>query len=142
MFRPHTRGKPCTFETVKALAAAFQTSLTATAIRLVEEGDRPSMLVCTDGSTRRWFARSEILPRDFWPHPKVGKGALASRVLSRGATGSGVVDASEWIDHPRASDYEVHEDSVGVGDSVLTLLWWENEKMILELDPELADDED
>lgn len=143
MFRPHTRGKSCTFETVKALAGMFETSLTATAIRLVEEGDRPSMLVCTDGSTRRWYARSDILPKNFWLHPKVGKGALVNQVQSRGATAKGTVDASEWINHPRARDYEVHEDSVGVGGTVLTLLWWENEKMILDLDPDLAaDDED
>lgn len=52
----------------------------------------------------------------FGLHPRVGTGALANRlrsrgVLSRGATASGSVDASKWIKHPRAADYEVHEDS-------------------------------
>lgn len=142
LFRPATRGQPCTFGTVKKLAAEFDTSLTATAIRLVEEGDRPSMLVCTGREGRRWFARSDILPKSFWLHPKPGKGALANSILVRGADMNGVVDASEWINHPKARDYEIHEHSIGMGDGVLTMLWWQDERMILDLDPDLASEDE
>jgi hypothetical protein len=137
MFRPAARGRPCTFETVKALADPFETSLTATAIRLVEEGDLPSMLVYSDATGRRWFVPSAILPDGLWPHPKPGGGSIAHAILSGGSGArTGVVDASEWLSHPRAKDYEVNEDAMRVGDGVLSLLWWKDERMVIELDPD------
>ncbi len=137
MFRPAARGRPCTFDTVKALADTFVTSRTATAIRLVEEGGLPSILVCNDRGGRRWFVRSEIVPATLWPSQKPGHGTVAHSMLFAGATGSSAtVDADEWIDHPRAKNYEVHEESITAGDAILSLLWWKNEQMVIELDPE------
>jgi hypothetical protein len=45
--------------TVKALCEIFETSLTATAIRLVEDGSLPSMLVCSHGDRSRSSTRNE-----------------------------------------------------------------------------------
>jgi hypothetical protein len=46
------------------------------------------------------------------------------------------VQADSWIDHPRSQWYEVVEDSVLVSAwAVLTLLWWKNEKQLLDLTP-------
>jgi len=135
LFRPAARKKACTLATAGDLADMFRTSLTATAIRLVEEGDCPSMLVWFEASGRRWFARSPILPDAVWPHARPGRGSLAHALISGGrGPRSGIVDANEWINHPRARDFEVHEDSVKIGDSILTLLWWKDERMVIELD--------
>lgn len=41
MFRPRAKGLPVTFESVRQLAETFTTSLTATAIRLIEYGELP-----------------------------------------------------------------------------------------------------
>ncbi len=53
----------------------------------------------------------------------------------KGARGSAEVDADNWIDHPDAGRYTVHEDSLCIAkDLLLTLLWWKNESQILDLD--------
>jgi hypothetical protein len=44
------------------------------------------------------------------------------------------VQADGWLAHPRSSWYELSEDSVRFTDgSILSLLWWKNEKQILDL---------
>lgn len=56
MFCPRVRSKPITFATVEELASVFEMSLTATAIRLVEHGPLPAMVVCWEagmGRTKR-----------------------------------------------------------------------------------------
>ena len=68
LFRAKAQSRDVTFDTVEDMANVFQTSLTATAIRLVEYGALPSMVVCTDVRRLRWFTRSEILPKFLWPH--------------------------------------------------------------------------
>lgn len=46
LFQPLAKNKEITLKTVRELCAKFQTSLTATAIRLVEFGSFPAMVVC------------------------------------------------------------------------------------------------
>jgi hypothetical protein len=44
------------------------------------------------------------------------------------------VQADGSLTHPRADCYEVMEDSVRFRDgSILSLLWWKNEKQIIDL---------
>ena len=53
MFRPLSKDLPITFASVEKLAAIFKMSLSATAIRLVEYGSYPAMLICNSpGRTR------------------------------------------------------------------------------------------
>ena len=52
IFEARTRTMPATFESARALAKSFETSMTSTAIRLVELGSYPSMSVCSEGSGR------------------------------------------------------------------------------------------
>lgn len=137
MFVPRARNCPINHESVAELARAFETSLTATAIRLVELGSYPSMLVCSDTDGRKWFSRSPIVPRTLMPRQVPGKGSLAAALLSGTTRPSGPeeVDADEWIDHPDAHRYCLREDSVRVTEGlVLTLLWWRDERQILDLE--------
>jgi Zn-dependent peptidase ImmA (M78 family) len=138
MFKPRAHGHPPTFATVKSLADAFETSLTATAIRLVELGSFPSMLVCNGPTGRRWFIRSPILPAKIWPLSRPGRGATAARLLEE--AGAMVVatevDADDWIENP-VCDYCVFEDSFRVTNGlVLSLLWWKDESPLLDEDEE------
>src|SRR5262245_48740444 len=55
------------FDTVRNLAAMFETSFTATAIRLTEHGPLPAMLVCYGNGERLWFVRGSV-PEQLWPH--------------------------------------------------------------------------
>ena len=135
LFRPAARLKPVTFDTVRALADAFTTSLTATAIRLVEEGGLPSMLICSDETGRRlWFARSSVVPKTLWPRQQAGR-TTAAQALLKGAAQSAPedVDADEWIEHPDSAQYVVREHSMRVGERVLSLLWWKDETQLTDL---------
>ncbi len=144
MFSPLAKSRHITHASASELARRFDTSLTATAIRLVEFGSYPSMVICSENGRRKWFSKSSIVPRELMPQLRPGTGSLAAALLN--GTARTVkpedVDADEWIDHPAAHGYCVHEDSVRIGDGmVLTLLWWRDERQILDLDDDNDDDD-
>jgi hypothetical protein len=145
MIRTHARALPATFATARRLGASFQTSVTATAIRLVELGSCPAMIVCNESAGRKWFFRSPLLPTSLWLRDKPGAGSVAAKLLGgKGvATGPETVDADDWIEHPDASEYCVVEDSISFWNgAVLTLLWWKDEAQILALDRDDGEDDD
>jgi len=48
--------------------------------------------------------------------------------------GPTTVQADGWLTHPEAEKYELLEDSVRFRDgSILSLLWWKDEKQIIDL---------
>lgn len=136
MFVPRVKGRDITFGTVDFLRAEFNTSMTATAIRLVRHGPLPSMLICSSSRGREWFVASAEVERRLWPRKDVGENTAAYDLL-RGAAApdrSQDVDADEWIDREDADEYVVREHSRKVaGDRVLTLLWWKDQSQISEL---------
>jgi len=139
MFRPLAKGRDITFATVRDLADRFQTSLIATAIRLVETGWLPCMIVCNERGRRRWFFRDPDV--QLWPLDQPGSGTIAYDLL-RGADHVETptpVCADGWIDHKDARRYELQEDSFkfpipNCPDLVLSLLWWKDEQQLLDLD--------
>jgi hypothetical protein len=141
MFVPRAKNREMTFETVRELARQFQTSLTATTIRLVELGSYPAMVVCSERERRIWFKKGPDVPKCFPARDKPGAYTAAYDLLRGGASTGGPldVDADGWIDHPEARRYSIREDSIKVGhEMVLSLLWWKDEKQLLDLE---ADDE-
>ena len=63
IFDPVVRAHPkLTFQTVSTIADLFETSVTATAIRLVEGRYFPAILVCHGPNGRKWFTRSRTFP--------------------------------------------------------------------------------
>lgn len=141
MVKPLVRGLPGTFESVKRLACTFQTSLTAAAIKFVELGELPLLLVCNERSGRKWFTRSPLIPQVLWPVSQPGSGSAASKMLTGRLTESAPedVDADDWIEHVDSARYMLVEHSMAMGDGVLSLLWWKDERQILDLDED-ADD--
>jgi len=139
MFRPLAQNKDITFATVKQLASRFQTSTTATAIRLVEQGSFPAMIICNQLGRRRWFLRGPAVPESLWPFTVAGQDTIAYDLLRTSVEAPGPVDvrADGWIDHAEAYRYRLREDSIRVQPNlVLTLLWWKDESQILDLDDE------
>jgi len=139
MFAKRAKSREMTFATVRALAEAFETSLTATAIRLVELGSYPAMLICSDQARRRWFFRGPDVPDVLWPHDRVRPNTAAHDLLLGLAEAAGPIDvcADGWISHVDATQYAVREDSIFVtGDLVLTLLWWKDERQLSDLEGE------
>lgn len=122
---------------VRNLSRMFETSLTATAIRLVELGTHPAMVVCSGPAGRRWFVKSDLVPAVLRPTRKPGSESTASALLAGGEARRGpvTVDADDWVEHQDSADYVVEEDSVMVApDLVLSLIWWKDERQILDLE--------
>jgi hypothetical protein len=143
LFQPAARRARPTFDDVRALARQFRTSVTATAIRLIELGDAPAMIVASDSNGRLWFVRSSLIRESLFPVRQPGRGSVAARLLSgeqRAPIGPETVDADQWIDDPDAKRHTVVEDSIqGSLGIVLTLLWWKDESQILEADDDGED---
>ena len=99
MFRPLSKGLPITFASVQELAGVFQMSLSATAIRLVEYGSYPSMLVCNSAAGRQWYIASSTVSGRLWPVDRPGQSTLAAALLNRRnlAEGPQNVRADQWI---------------------------------------------
>lgn len=145
LFRPQVQDREINFDSVEQLANMFQTSLTATAIRFVEHGPLPSMVICSDAKRRKWFTRSEIIHENLWPHEAPGRETVAFDLHRNAAAlppGPSEVNAAQWINHPKAGQYVLVEDSIRVsGGLVLTLLWWRNEQQLLDLDDEQEEED-
>lgn len=142
MFTPRARDREITFATARELAADFETSLTATAIRLVEHGSFPSMVVCNGSRGRLWFKRGPSIPESLWPTDRVGPSTVAFDVLRGERSPGKAVDvrASAWFDQEDAESYWIREDAVRVApDTVLSLIWWADEQQLIDLE---SDDPD
>ena len=137
MFKPRAERQPVTLETASYLGDLFQTSLTATSIRLVDYSSFPAMLVCSDVQRVRWFRRNDAVPRSLWPETP-GRLTFAGKLL-RGTTGrgsgSGDIRSEHWFSS--ALRHRVHEDSRLIRDGLaLTLLWWTDEGALTEIHEE------
>lgn len=139
LFVPLAKARPITVQTVRELCRTFQMSLTATAIKLVRCGSFPSMLVYYENGDRKWFIPSAAdLPKQLWPSKQPGKGTVTARFLSnKFEQEMDDVRADKWFDVRNADRYYVRESCFTNGpDSVVTLLWWEDESQIINLEEE------
>lgn len=137
IFSRYAKNRQITFETVRELANKFQTSLTPTAIRLVELGSYPAMIICNALGRRRWFIRGRNVPEVLWPRETPGRDTVAYDLLNRKAETAGAMDvcAEGWFDHQDALRYALREDSMRItGELVLSLLWWKDERQLLALE--------
>lgn len=127
-FVPDAAGRPITFATVWSLARRYRTSVTATALRLVDYGSYPAMIVCSRPVNRwRFFHQGAGVGRDFWPRDQPGPQTVAHKLLLGWGRRPGPTDVPSdgWFERKDAWWYMIREDSVEVGNGeVLSLLWW------------------
>ncbi len=138
VFKPLSSNlKAITLTAAGELATRFQMSLTATAIRLVEHGPLPSMLICNSVAEREWFFRNTDLSKRLFPVTISGPDTYAHDLLhgSEESSAEGDVQASAWFEHELAENFLVHEHSIrtSYGD-VLSMLWWKDERMLIAID--------
>lgn len=136
MFSKKAQNREITFKTVQELSRIFSTSLTATAIRLVELGSFPAMIVCNDIKNRRWFTRGPDVPEKLWPYKNLDKESMAYDLLIGNYSNQNPTNmpADVWIDHRDAHQYVIREHSIKISsDLVLTLLWWKDESQLLAI---------
>lgn len=137
MFRPLSKGLPITFASVQQLTDIFKMSLSATAIRLVEYGSYPAMLICNSAGGREWYVASSTVEKRLWPVDRPGQVTQAAAFLNRRPQTQGPQDvrADHWIKNFRADRYWIKEDSIlWTNQSVLSLIWWEDENQLIDLD--------
>lgn len=139
LFKPISATYPkLTFDTVYRIADVFNVSVTAAAIRLVEGGYTPSLLVCHGKRGRKWFARSSGLPEIWFPQDQLDAESFAFDVLFGGQANDRMprrIGADAWFDRFGADRYEVSEQTMRIGDDeILTLLLIIDEGMLEEQD--------
>jgi len=122
-----------TFESIDTLCKEYSTSIPATAIRLVECGPEPAMLVCHGPAGRKWFNRPRHIPERWFPRDELAAESSAMNVLfgknrfNRRAT----VGAEAWFDRRDANRFELYEQSFKMSDQeILTLLVFTNDEML------------
>lgn len=122
-----------TFATIDQLAARFKTSRTATALRMVDYGPEPAILVCHGPSGRKWFKRGRDVPDKWFPQDQLDAESNALEVLHTGVnkTQPMLIGADAWFDRRDAEDYEVYEQTIRTptGD-ILTLLTFKGVAML------------
>lgn len=144
LFTPRVRNLEITFQVVKTLAELFQTSITATAIRLVQLGSFPAMIVCHSKQGRQWFVRGPDVPTVIWPLDKPGIHSVAHDLLRGDDVPGGpvIIQADNWISHNSSRHHRIQEDAFRLrGGEVLSLLWWKDESQLSEIE-EQEDDRD
>lgn len=136
LFRPEAaKLKRSTFVAVDKLAAMFQSSRTATAMRLVDFGPEPAVLVCHGPNGRRWFKRGRGVPERWFPQADLDAASNAFEVLHGGVEKPQPIPirADAWFDRREAEQYEVFEQTVRGGNGgVLTMLTFKSPKMLTE----------
>ena len=136
VFGRYAYASPVTLQAVRELARKFDTSLAATAIRLVQRGSFPAMVIYLTQGIRKWFVAGPDVPSVLFPRETPSQNTVAGELL-RGRSVSPKpqsIQADGWVQHPRSEWYELMEDSVKFRDgSILSLLWWKNEKQIIDL---------
>jgi hypothetical protein len=134
LFRPMAGASArVTFTTVRTIADAFHTSMTATAIRLVDGGYFVGCLVSHGRHGRKWFTRSPELPERWFPRPDLAAESYAFDVLF-GAKDENKfprrIGADAWFDRWDAERYEVYEQTIRTSDDeILTLVRIDDDAM-------------
>lgn len=139
LLRGKVLGRDVTFEVVADIASEFQTSLTATAIKIVDDGNSPAMVIACRNGRRVWFRRGPDVPTELFPRETPLKNSYSFDFFNGAFDGGAAaeIEANAWFDLPNAYEYEVVEDIVQVGRNVtLTLLWWRDESQIVDFDSE------
>lgn len=122
-----------TFQTVADLASTFHTSQTATAIRLIESNQFPAVLVCHTMRKMKWFKRALQVPDHWFPNSELHADSPAFEILFGGKNSNPkprTVRASAWFDERDASRYDIYEQTIQIGDEILTLLLLNDPRML------------
>ena len=134
MFAPLARKiKRPTFDGVKELADRFNTSLTATAIRLVNMNVWPLILVSHSKNGRVWFNPSKDVPKRWFPQKELSPDSMAFDMLfgNEQRVRHQKITADTWFDNREAERYDIIEDAFCISNNqVLCLLWLENDEML------------
>lgn len=123
------------YDSIKNIASAFRTSITSTALRVVDCASDPLILVCHGSNGRKWFRRSSDVPQRWFPSDEIGPNSDALSVLygKQKVSKRGLISATEWFDRSEAGHYDIIEQSFQcIQGEVLTLLIFTDDRMLNE----------
>jgi hypothetical protein len=135
LFKPLVRKySALNFSTVSEIANIFESSYTATAIRLVESDEIPGFLICHGRFGRKWFTRSPSIPGRWFPKGELDEHSHAFGVLYGGKPANPApyrISADAWFDVWGASEFKILEQTMRLGENeALTLLAISDPKML------------
>ncbi|MGO7611079.1 ImmA/IrrE family metallo-endopeptidase [Rhizobium ruizarguesonis] len=119
---------------LKAVSAAFNTSQTATLIRMIDSDVYPTAIMISHGAGgKKWHRAARGIPGYWFPKADLHSESFAFDLLhNANATDQGFprkIDADAWFDNWAAPKYQITEQSFRVpGEGVIT---------ILNLDPDM-----
>ncbi|HRX40354.1 MAG TPA: ImmA/IrrE family metallo-endopeptidase [Parvularculaceae bacterium] len=138
MLDPMLRGVPRpTMKAVRSIAEAFDASLTATLIKIIETNRYPMMIVChAMHGGRKWFRASASVPTRWFPRDELDhESSVFSLLYGAGAEEAFPrrVGADAWFDRSEAAHYEVLEQAFALPDQqVCAIITFPDEKMLRE----------
>jgi hypothetical protein len=123
------------FGSIGQLAEAFKTSLTATAIRLVDLDQFPGFVVCHTPRGRKWFARAPRVPRHWYPREDLDAKSSAFGIQFGNRPDDGArprkIGADAWFDRQGAARFMVREQTVRVArDETVSLVVLDDKEML------------
>ncbi len=134
MLEPMMRTVPKpTIRAMRGVADAFDASLTATLLKVVETDRWPMIVVCSSPKGRRWFRSSSSVPRRWFPNEGLDEESCASALLRGGAEEafSRRIGADAWFEVRGAGEFEILEQSYAVPNGeVVTILQIVDEEML------------
>lgn len=125
-------GQP-NFKQLAEVAAEFDTSLTATALRLVGVDTLPAIIACYTRQGLRWHATAKHVPRRWYLKDQADEDSFTYDLLFSGKECRTLSkqSADTWFTNDDAGRYEVLEQCVPLrGDEVLVLLYLTDSKML------------
>jgi len=128
-----------TFIDLREIGANFNTSILATAFRLIDINSVPAILVCHNAKGMRWFRYSKDVPRRWYLNSNLDKDTFAFAALFESKTETRLrkSSADSWFTNADADNHEVLEHSmVARADEVLTLIYPDDDMMEAGFDPD------
>jgi hypothetical protein len=106
--------KKSTFEAIDEIRCDFRANRTATALRMVDYGPEPAMLICHSQQKRLWFKRGRNVPQRWFPRDELDAESSALDVLhgSIERTRRSLIGADAWFDRREAQSFEVYQQTI------------------------------
>ena len=128
------RAERLTLSFIKEVADQFDTTRSATALKLLHLGEFPVLIIKYDLTGRRWFQRSALVPRRWFPAAELDHETYAFDMLHGSGTDQAnprKVGADAFFDRHGADRFEVHEQSFRTADTeIITILTLSDAEML------------
>ena len=123
---PWVADRKSSLDLAGAMGGAFQASLTASALKLLQRATAPTAITCHDQRRLKWSRRSRNFPTDFYILGELHQETVAFEMAFgavKGLSRPKRESASRWISGPGTYRMEVWSQSIKLPEgSVLTML--------------------